>query len=312
MPDITQYGLTGRLVLIEWRPNGNRLIELNLISGEIKALFQAPENSWLSEAVVPPDEQRILLAYAPPPPGGETQFGYTDLYLLPYDGSSQPQPFLTRSNPEESYFFSTWAVDGQSVYFTHLYQSDPNSPILTYQNDVEKATLQGETETVIEHALWPAISPDGSRLSYLYADPVTFGNDLYLANPDGTGQLPVLQPGANPPVDAHLFTTDGSQLIFSMVNFQPAPASSWLEILFGVENASAHNVPSDWYHAPLSGGLPERLTYLDDVNLNGDLSPDGGRFAFIAASGLYVMNVDGSNLIQLSNDVMIGTVNWIP
>jgi Tol biopolymer transport system component len=312
MPDIAKHGLTGRLVLIQWYPKGNRLIVLNLISGEVRVLFQAPENSWLSEAVVSPDEGQILLAYAPPPPGNESQYGYTDLYLMPFDGSSQPQPFLTRSDPQESFFFSTWAVDGQSVYFTHLYRIDPNGQVPAYQNDVEKATLQGETETIIEHALWPAISPDGARLSYLYTDPVTFGNDLYLANPDGTGQTPVLQPGTNPPVDAHLFTMDGGQLIFSMVNLQPAPASSWLEKLFGVGVASAHSVPSDWYRAPLSGGVPERLTYMEDSNLNGDLSLDGNQLAFISASGLYVMNLDGSDLIQLSNDVMIGTVNWIP
>jgi Tol biopolymer transport system component len=312
MPDIAKHGLTGRLVLIQWHLKGNRLIELNLISGEVKVLFQAPENSWLSEAVVSPDEGQILLVYAPPPSGNESQYGYTDLYLLPYDSSSQPQPFLTRSDPQEYFFFSTWASDGQSIYFTHLYRIDPNSQVPAYQNDVEKATLQGETETIVEHALWPAISADGARLSYLYTDPVTFGNDLYLANPDGTGQTPVLQPGANPPVDAHLFTMDGEQLIFSMVNLQPAPASSWLEKLFGVGVASAHSVPSDWYRAPLSGGVPQRLTNLNDMNLNGDLSPDGTQMAFISASGLYVMNSDGSNLIQLSNDVMIGTVNWLP
>jgi Tol biopolymer transport system component len=105
---------------------------------------------------------------------------------------------------------------------------------------------------------------------------------------------------------------DGKQLIFSMVSLQPAPASSWLDKLFGVGVASAHSVPSDWYRAPLSGGVPERLTYMGYTNLNGDLSPDGNQLAFISASGLYVMNLDGSDLIQLSNDVMIGTVNWIP
>ena len=71
-------------------------------------------------------------------------------------------------------------------------------------------------------------------------------------------------------------------------------------------------MPSDWYSAPLSGGTPQRLTNLGDINLNGSLSPDGSRVAFIAAGGLYLMNVDGSNLIQLSTDIMIGTVNWVP
>jgi hypothetical protein len=49
---------------------------------------------------------------------------------------------------------------------------------------------------------------------------------------------------------------------------------------------------------------------LNEVNLNGDLSPDGSRMAFIASSGLYVVNLDGSNLIQLSEDRFVGTVDW--
>lgn len=310
--EISQYGLSGRLVLIQYNQKGNKLIELDLATGEMRTLFQAPEKSWLSEAVVSPDHTQILMAYAPPPPEGETQFGYTDLYILPYDGSSPPRPFLTRSDTQEAFFFSTWDADGQSIYFTHLYRLDPNSEIPTYQNDIEKATLGGEVETIVEHALWPAISPDGTKLSYLYAEPGSFTNDLYLANPDGIDQVPVLQPGANPPVDAHLFTMDGSQLIFSMVNAQPAPASSWLEKIFGVEVASAHNVPSDWYRAPLSGGIPERLTSVNDVNLNGDLSPDGSQFAFIGSSGLYFMNVDGSDISLLSDMILVGTVNWLP
>lgn len=312
MPEVVQYGLTGRLVLIKYSSTGNRLIELNLATGEVRTLFQAPDASWLAAAVVSPDLQQILMAYAPPPPSDETQFGYSDLYLMPYDGPSQPQPFLTRGEPQESFFFSTWGTDSQSVYYTHLYRIDPNSEIPAFQNDVEKATLDGQTETLIEHGLWPAVSPDGSKIAYLYADPATFSNDLYLANPDGSEQAPVMQPGVNPPVDAHLFTRDGSQLIFSMVNPQPAPASSWLDKLFGLRIASAHNVPSDWYTAPLSGGSPQRLTSLFDVNLNGDLSPDGGQMAFIGASGLYVMNTDGSNLELLTNDLFIGTVSWLP
>jgi Tol biopolymer transport system component len=97
-----------------------------------------------------------------------------------------------------------------------------------------------------------------------------------------------------------------------MVNLQPTPTSSLWEKIFGIEVASAHSVPSDWYRAPPSGGTPQRLTYLEDVNLNGDLSPNGSQFAFTTASGLYVMNIDGSNLIQLTKDVMTGTVNWLP
>jgi Tol biopolymer transport system component len=236
----------------------------------------------------------------------------TTLFQAPQDGSSKPQPFMTRSDPQESFFFTAWAPDGQSIYYTHLYRMDPNSEVPAYQNDIERTDLQGERETLIDKALWPAISPDGTQLAFLYTDMATLSNDLYLANLDGTNHAPVLPPGVNPPVDAHLFSPDGRQLIFSMVDYQPAPSESWLEKLFGVEVSSAHSVPSDWFVAPVSGGAPQRLTNLGAVNLNGDLSPDGKLLAFISASGLYIMNLDGSNLTQVSDKLLVGTVSWLP
>jgi Tol biopolymer transport system component len=305
------YGLPGRLLLIEFAQTGNRLVELNLESGERKTVFQAPENSWLSAAVVSPDNQQILLAYAPPPPGDEIQYGYTELYLMEYSISSQPELLVSRVVREDSYFLPTWTPDGRSIYYTRLRRIDPSSEVPTYQYDIELTNLEGETMTILENALWPQISPDGSRLSYLSANPFTFSNDLYLASPDGASAVPVFPPGANPPIDAHIFSMDGNQLIFSMVNIETAPASSWLEELIGVRTVSAHSVPSDWYMTPVSGGTPQRLTNLNDVNLIGSLSPDGTKLAFISASGLYVMNIDGSGLAQLSSDLLVGTVDWI-
>jgi dipeptidyl aminopeptidase/acylaminoacyl peptidase len=305
-------GYTGRLILVLFGPKGNQLVELDLASGTIKTLFQAPENSWLAAAVVSPDDQQILLSYGPPPPGGKPNFGYSDLYLMPISGSSPPQPFLTRKDPQESFFDPAWAPDGKSIYYTHLYRIDPKSSVPAFQNDIEQATMNGEMKPLIPHSLWPALSQDGTKLAYLNADPAYFGNDLYLAKPDGSNRVPVLQPGINPPVDDHFFTKDGNLLIFSMVNFQPAPTRFWWEKLLGVEVASAHSVPSDWYMVSIGGGEPQRLTNLNDVGMSADLSPDGQRVAFISATGLYIMNLDGSDIYMLSNHVYIGTVDWIP
>jgi Tol biopolymer transport system component len=311
-PAWVQLGFTGRLILILSNPKGNKLEELDLASGNTTILFQAPEFSWLGAAVVSPDGKQILLAYAPPIGDGKAQFGYTDLDLMPLSGASPPQPLLTRKDPQESFFNPSWAPDGKSIYYTHLYRLDPNSKVPAYQNDVEHATLDGKTKRLIPHSLWPVPSPDGARLAYLNADPATFTNDIYLSNLDGSHPIGVIQPNIGQPVDDHFFTKDGGQLILSMVNPQPAPSRYWWEKLFGIEVASAHNIPSDWYMVSANGGEPYRLTNFNAIGMYGHLSPDGRKVAFISASGLYIMNGDGSSPTMLSDQVYIGTVDWIP
>jgi hypothetical protein len=310
-PQIPAYGFSGKLLVIQYHEEGNTLLELNLETGASRVLFQAPKNSWLAEAVASPDYQQLVLTYAAPTSGEEIQFGYTDLYQMPSDGSGAPVPFLTRPTEKDSYFYPTWGVDGQSIYLTHLYQVNPGEPVPSYQNDIEAATLDGQTHTVIPHGLWPALSPDGEQLAYLLSDPVNYTIELYVANPDGSSPYPVLE-NVLAPVDAHLFSHDGNYLIFSMVNLQPSPTRSWWEKLLGVQVASAHNVPSDWYRASVGGGTPLQMTNLNDLYLNGDLSPDGSKLAFISATGLYVMNPDGSDLVQLTKDVYVGGVSWVP
>jgi Tol biopolymer transport system component len=308
-------GFSGRLVLIESDTKGNKLVELDLASGKFKLLFQAPENGWLTSAQVSPDGQQIVLAYAPTTQNGHSFTYTTDLYLMPYDGSSPPRPITTRKDPStDSYFNPVWAPDGKSIYVTYLYQATPTAsdPSL-FRNDIEQISLDGEMKILVgQHAIWPRLSPDGSKMAYLYSDPLTLTTDLFLSNSDGSNPSPIVQQGKDAPVDDHIFTTDGSQLIFSMANTRQFPQSSWLEKLLGVEVASAHNVPSDWYIVSASGGELRRLTNMNNSGMAADLSPDGQQMAFISATGLYIMKVDGSDLYNLSNQTYLGTVDWIP
>jgi Tol biopolymer transport system component len=306
-------GLSGRLLLVNFSPAGSQLIELDLTSGQVHTLFQAPEGSWLGSARMSPDGRQILLAYAPPASEGRPQFGYSDLYLLAADGSGKPQPLLERERVDESFFHPTWAPDGKSIYFTHLYWIEGDNSASAFQNDILRADIASGVRTVVvESALWPAVSPDGSSLAYLTADPRSQANDLYLTDQDGSSPTPVVMADEQAPVDEHLFTVDGEGLIFSMVNTEPAASSSWWERFFGTGVALAHSVPSDWYSISLEGGEPVRLTQMNDIGLSGDLSPDGNHLAFISATGFYVMRVDGSELTRVMENVTVGTVDWVP
>jgi Tol biopolymer transport system component len=113
-------------------------------------------------------------------------------------------------------------------------------------------------------------------------------------------------------VDSPLFSPDGSAIIFSAVGEGPQPSLSWLDQLSGVQVASAHNVPSDWWWVPVTGGTPERLTKIYDTGLYGDFSPDGRYIAYLSVSGLYLMTPDGKEITPLLSLQVIGSLEWIP
>jgi hypothetical protein len=82
--------------------------------------------------------------------------------------------------------------------------------------------------------------------------------------------------------------------------------------LTGVRIARAHNLASDWWMVPVTGGEPTRLTHIQNVNLFASISPDLERMVSFSLNGLFVMDLDGSNLTLLMPDPGGSTVNWIP
>jgi Tol biopolymer transport system component len=304
------HGLSGHLLLIQYHETGDSLIELDLQSGEISVLFQAPNSSKLLAGVLSPDGKQIVLAYAAPTPG-QIQLGNTDLYLLPVGSTDTPKLLAKRSDTDESYFGPVWAADSKTILYAHFFKTlVNNTPV--YQYGIETIDLTGKALPLIPDAFWPAISPDGTQVAYVYSDPKGISNDLYIADSSGNNKRVLTTPNVTPPVDAHFFSEDGKTVFFSMVNPQTQPASNWWDNLFGVRTVSAHNVPSDWYKVPAAGGKIERVTNVNDTGLSGTMSPDGSRLAFISMNGLFSVKPDGSDLIKLSNDTFEGSIQWIP
>jgi len=320
--------LTGKLIFLTFitaPQSAPILVQLDLATGQQTTLFQPPTNTWVSGAAVSPDREQIVIAYAPPPPPGEYQYGYTELYLLPADGSEAPGPLLQLTQKPEAFFNPVWSPDGKYVYYVHL--TPDSSDQQTFQYRLERmAYPAGKPEVISDHAAWPRLSPDGTGLAYIAFDPPNGVNDLYLADPDGQNAQPVMPPGTFQSVDAPFFSPDGSFIYFSATGDGLAPALvedplqgaarpsewGWLDGLFGAQIAYANGAPSDWWRIPVAGGPLQRLTHIFDTGLYGAFSPDGAHIAFIALTGLYVMNPDGSALTQMLNVANVGTVDWIP
>ncbi len=302
--------LSGHLIYVKVP---RQIVQLDLATGERTTLFNAPNNAFVSAAQVSPDGKWIVLAYAPPE-DPSVQSVNTDLYVMPADGSTEPQVLLKRASAKEDFFNPVWSADGKYVYYSHL-MPDVNgtSKYTNFTYDLERVTYPGgQAQKLIDSAFWPRLSPDGSRLAYVSFVPKTNSNDLYLANADGSQAKLVMPAGAFTAVDAPLFSPDGKTLVFSAVGDPLLPSLSWLDQLMGVQIAEAHNVPSDWWRVSVDAGKPERLTQVNGTGMYADYAPDGQHIAFASITGLFVMRPDGSNLIQLSQEGLGGSVSWTP
>ena len=312
--------LTGKLIYINAQQgsDGNPVLSINaldLVTGVITTIFQGPEISWVYYASVSPDERQLVMSYSSPPQPQSTSNAL--LYIIPLDGSTQPQLLVLPPTIYDQYIQAEWSPDGKYIYYAHNnYQIQPADQHYPTYEIFRVAYPNGQPEKVADQAFWPRLSPDSSQLAYISLDPATGANQLFLANADGSGAHEVVREGPWTPdiVDAPIFSPDGQSILFSTVSPTQSYKPSWLEKLLGVQIAEAHTVPSDWWSVPEVGGIVSQLTHIQAAGLFASISPDKKYIASYSANGLFVMNPDGTGLTLLIPDMggIIGTVDWVP
>jgi len=312
--------LTGRLVYINGTMTGDafslQIQVLDLVTGEVTTIFEAPKYSWIYYITVSPDARQLVMSYSPPP--GDQPVDQ-DLYSMPIDGSQAPQLLFTPPTKEDDYVEVEWSPDGKYVYFTYVNFQIPPEPGQIYPlYEIYRMTLpDGEPEKVAEKAYWPRLSPDSSQITYISVDLFARDNKLFVADADGNHAHEVVLKGPQIPdiQDAPIFAPDGQSILFSA----PVPAQAyqpnWFDKLTGVIVAKAHsNVASDWWSVPVAGGEITQLTNIQTAGLFASFAPDGQHLASYSLSGIFVMKPDGTELTMLTQNpqAVPGTVTWIP
>jgi Tol biopolymer transport system component len=253
------------------------------------------------------------MSYAPPAqsPSPSNRI----LYTLPLDAANAPQPLFTPPTSEDRYTQAEWSPDGKYIYYVYYNNNEFGGQFGDNYKIFRMAYPGGEPEMIAEYAFWLRFSSDSNKLVYVSIDPVSARNELVLADADGSNAKPIPFSGSWIPeiIDAPIFSPDGQSILFSA----PGPTTSyqpnWFEQLTGVLVAKAHNVPSDWWSVPITGGTPTQLTHIQTINLFASISPDQRSIASVSGDGIFVMDLDGSNLTQLVSDTGVhGTVSWIP
>ena len=311
--------LTGSLIYISPPVAGkasffNSIRKLDLLTGEISTIFTTTGNDWIYYLSVLPDAEQLIISYLPQAPSGSLP--NRALYRMPLDGTAPPQLLFSPPTPDDHYIHAEWSPDGKYIYFSHHNYNvrlpngiDPIHDIfrINYPN--------GQTEKIADNAFWPRVSPDLTRLVYVSTNPETGKNELYLANADGSNPQRIMLSGASVPeiIDAPMFSPDGRSIIFSAPPPVQAYQPDWFDKLMGIQIAKAHEIPSDWWTVPVTGGTPTQLTQLQTIRLFASLSPDKKHIASLSGEGIFVMDETGSNLTQLLFEPgVLGTVSWIP
>lgn len=311
-PEVTSTSetedLTGKLYYPAIVRDQQQLLSLDIGSGEEEIVFVVPELGWLSSAAVSPDGQQIVLSYSAPPEIDQVQTGFTDLYLMPADGSEEPTPFVLRDDPSEAFFNVSWPQD-DTIYYAHVAQSVDDSGFVTYDSQIERIAPDGTNREILASgASWPRPANDGSALAYINND-----LELILAEADGSNSELILDSDEFQAIDSPLFSPSLDQICFSAVNPLPQSVFSIWDRVMGVAAVEAHSVPSDWWCLYLNGSdMMIQLTTLNAIGLYGDFNQAGTHMAFIATDGIYTMRSDGNDLQKIKDIAAFGSVDWVP
>jgi Tol biopolymer transport system component len=302
--------LSGSLIFTQLESSQLNLVQYDLAAEVTSTLFAVPDRAWLSYAQVSADGNQLVLAYAPAPAEGEIQFGYTNLYLMLREAGAVPRLLNMDSAVGETFFDPVWSPDGRFIYYAHVFPSDSSNGFSLRLERLDNES--GEIEIVADDAIWPRLSADGRKLAYVFTHPDTLDNELMVADADGRNAISLLPATMFEAVDVPFFSPDGTMVYFSAAELVTAARLPWWDRLLGVKTAAAHNLPSDWWRVPVSGGEPEMIANIDEVGLHGAFSPDGQLIAYISSTGLHLMNPDGTNRQQLFTESALNGLSWIP
>lgn len=316
-PDGTQIAFSSD------RENENADVYLMRLDGsEVRRLTDWPSNETVEPGCWSPDGTRIALS--------SDMHRNDDIFVM---SAEVYNPKLVLADDTSNIYRPLYYADGkQIVYQAEL--ADQSGELSVFDTETKRHRLLLKTNNADTAS---AISPDGTRIAF--QTKIESNTEIYLINANGSGMTnltnnpwrdggPAFSPDGGQIVfssnrDGHtgkfnlyLMNTDGGdqRLIYSAkegMSVSPVFSPDRSSILFANDFASDGNFEI-FRIRPGVSETAERLTFRGRYDGFPAFSPDGQRLAFVSNtdgnSEIYLMNVDGKDLLRLTRNAAEDTL----
>lgn len=225
-----------------------------------------------------------------------TRNGVTEQYRMNADGTSQ----VRLTNNQVNDISGRFSPDGTKLVYQRrqAVASDPQQIWIMNVDGTGQTRLTNTTANDIS-ASW---RPDGQKIIFSRCD-ANIVCDLYTMNSDGTDQQPITAANTALDEDQAKYTPNGQKLVFVCRD-----ANSNYQIC--VSNSDGTN------RQAITNTVSPIISQLVEV------SPDGQKLVFVrnsttiagtAGDDIYTMNIDGSNVVNITNNATRDTTPmWSP
>lgn len=265
--------LQGKIVFQSGSNSNHKICIVSADGSNLKQLTNGSTADWYP--VLSPNGTKIAFQ--------SNRDGNSEIYVIKSDGSD-----LTRLTAHPaSDWYPVWSQDSNRIAFQSNRDGNPEIYIANVDgNNRKRLTVHAASD-------WcPAWSPDSSRIAF-QSD--RDGNlEIYVINADGSNLKRLT---SNPASDWYpVWSIDGSTILF-----QSDRNGASVIYLISIDGSNLERLIDNFVPAP-----KKLVDAESDSSVPYALSPEGGRITFQSNrngnSEIYVMSVDGSNVMRLTDN----------
>jgi Tol biopolymer transport system component len=274
-------------------------------SGRARELIPSQANA--SVTAVAWSSDRATLAYTLFHRRPEDRVSSAELFTIPASGGT---PTLMVPRPQAGTIVDapSWSPDGKSIYYA-FQGVENNRPVAR----VERVTVaDGARTTLFNDASFPAASPDGKSVAFVFDD--GNGQSLRVGSAEGGDSRELVAASGYRGVMGPRFSPDGAWIAFVAVGQGPAadarPRPTGLAALFAVPVAEAHGEPWGVWKVRPDGRERQRVGTLQEDEPLIAWSRDGAWIAVHGTGGLWLLDPAGATEPKRLVDGTIGGIDW--